>query len=163
MKGIQLKWNNTGSTLAVSGIQTAKTSGGEEKTLSVVQFYSAAGIFLRFLKVPGKSIAAVTWEHSGLRIALAVESFIYFANVRPDHKWTHFAVDVIVYVYNRVEKVESMLVFWNTKSEEKYVKYVKGHIYSINSFGDFCLVVTDTVNADIDGYGFILFLILDLY
>jgi WD repeat-containing protein 35 len=143
MHGIILKWNNAGTTLAVSGVQTAKNSAGEEKLLSVVQFYTSSGHFLRFLKVPGKAISALSWEHNGLRIALAVDSFIYFANIRPDHAYTLFAGDVLVYVYNRVERVDSILVFWNSKSEEKYVKYVSGGVHSIHSFGEFCLVVTD--------------------
>lgn len=41
---------------------------------------------LRTLKVPGKQMSAVSWEGGGLRIALAVDSFIYFANIRPDYK-----------------------------------------------------------------------------
>lgn len=41
---------------------------------------------LRTLKVPGKQIAALSWEGSGLKIALAVDSYIYFANIRPDYK-----------------------------------------------------------------------------
>ncbi|PKU37548.1 wd repeat-containing protein hypothetical protein [Limosa lapponica baueri] len=42
---------------------------------------------LRTLKVPGKQISALSWEGSGLKIALAVDSYIYFANIRPDYKY----------------------------------------------------------------------------
>lgn len=41
---------------------------------------------MRTLKVPGKQIASCSWEGGSLRIALAVDSFIYFANIRPDYK-----------------------------------------------------------------------------
>lgn len=41
---------------------------------------------LRTLKVPGKQISALSWEGGGLKIALAVDSYIYFANIRPDYK-----------------------------------------------------------------------------
>ena len=41
---------------------------------------------LRTLKVPGKQIHGCAWEGGSLRIALAVDSFIYFANIRPDYK-----------------------------------------------------------------------------
>lgn len=142
MRSLKLKWNSNGSTLAVSGIQTAKTAQGEEKELSIVQFYTPNGQFQRFLKVPGKKITSLSWEHNGLRIALAVDSFIYFANVRPDHKWTHFANDVVVYTYNRIERVETIIIFWNTKTEEKYSKYVNSRIYFVCSFADNCLIVT---------------------
>lgn len=46
---------------------------------------------LRTLKVPGKQMTAVSWEGGGLRIGLAVDSFIYFANIRPDYK--------VIYLY----------------------------------------------------------------
>ncbi len=46
------------------------------------QFYTPYGEHLRTLKVPGKQITACAWEGGSLRIALAVDSFIYFANIR---------------------------------------------------------------------------------
>ena len=36
--------------------------------------------------VPGKQMSALSWEGGGLKIALTVDSFIYFANIRPDYK-----------------------------------------------------------------------------
>ena len=36
--------------------------------------------------MPGKQITEACWEGAGLRIALAVDSFIYFANIRPNYK-----------------------------------------------------------------------------
>lgn len=36
--------------------------------------------------VPGKHMSALSWEGGGLKIALTVDSFIYFANIRPDYK-----------------------------------------------------------------------------
>ena len=70
---------------------TLKT-GALEKDSNVVQFYNNYGEHLRTLKVPGKQISACSWEGGSLRIALAVDSFIYFANIRPDYKVSHFIV-----------------------------------------------------------------------
>lgn len=36
--------------------------------------------------MPGKQMTGVAWEGGGLRIGLAVDSYIYFANIRPDYK-----------------------------------------------------------------------------
>ncbi|KAJ3392142.1 WD repeat-containing protein 35 [Lobulomyces angularis] len=141
MRYLKMKWNNNGSVLAVSGVQIAKNAQGEEKELSIVRFYSPYGEFQRFLKVPGKRISSLSWEHNGLRIALAVDSFIYFANVRPDHKWTFFANDVLVYTYNRLERTETIVVFWNTKTGEKFAKYLN-QVYFITSNNENCLIVT---------------------
>ena len=51
-----------------------------------LQFYTPYGEHLRTLKVPGKQITACAWEGGSLRIALAVDSFIYFANIRSGHE-----------------------------------------------------------------------------
>ena len=38
------------------------------------------------MQVPGTGISALSWEGGSLRVALAVDSYIYFANIRPDYK-----------------------------------------------------------------------------
>lgn len=48
---------------------------------------------LRTLKVHGKQMTGVSWEGGGLRIALAVDSYIYFANIRPDYKVSVYICD----------------------------------------------------------------------
>ena len=67
----------------------------------MVQFYSPRGRHLRTLKVPGSGVTALSWEGGGLRIALAVESFVYFANLRPDYRWGFFAGHTLCYAYNK--------------------------------------------------------------
>ncbi len=68
-------------------------------------------------KVPGKQISACAWEGGSLRIALAVDSFIYFANIRPDYKWAYFA-GTVVYTFPRADRAETAIVFWNIKTQE---------------------------------------------
>lgn len=41
------------------------------------------GEHLRTLRVPGGGISGISWEGNGLRLALAVDSYVYFANVGP--------------------------------------------------------------------------------
>ncbi|MEE6476886.1 hypothetical protein FKM82_011258 [Ascaphus truei] len=95
---------------------------------------------LRTLKVPGKQMAAVSWEGGGLRIGLAVDSFIYFANIRPVYKWGYCS-NTVVYAYTRPDRPEYCVVFWDTKNNEKFVKYVKSLI-SVTTCGDFCILAT---------------------
>jgi hypothetical protein len=47
----------------------------------------------------------------------------------------------VVYAYTRPDRPEYCVVFWDTKSNEKYVKYVKSLI-SITTCGDFCILAT---------------------
>ncbi|KAA0156222.1 hypothetical protein FNF29_01012 [Cafeteria roenbergensis] len=77
------KWNPQGTVLAVAG---ANTSGAGSGT-PYVQFYDSRGRHLRNLKLPGRGVRSLTWEGTGLRLAMAVDCFIFFANVRPPYKW----------------------------------------------------------------------------
>ncbi|NWU98188.1 WDR35 protein, partial [Upupa epops] len=137
MSVVCIQWNHCGSVLAVAG--SLKTTS-QDKDVNIVQFYTPFGEHLRTLKVPGKQISALSWEGSGLKIALAVDSYIYFANIRPDYKWGYCS-NTVVYAYTRPDRPEYCVVFWDTKNNEKYVKYVKGLI-SITTDGDFCVLAT---------------------
>ncbi|XP_072811114.1 WD repeat-containing protein 35-like [Vicugna pacos] len=132
---VSIQWNHTGSVLAVAGSQEANT---QDKDGNVVQFYTPFGVHLGTLKIPGKQISALSWEGGGLKIALAVDSFIYFANIQPDYKWGYCS-NTVVYAYTRPDHPEYCVIFWDTKNNETYVKYVKSLI-SITTCGDFCIL-----------------------
>jgi len=84
-----LKWATNGTMLALAGSYSG--GGGDGREVAMVHFYSPYGQHLRTLKVPGGGIQALSWEGGSLRIALAVDTFIYFANVRPgDDEWGFF-------------------------------------------------------------------------
>uniref|UniRef100_A0A8C3R2W5 WD repeat-containing protein 35 n=1 Tax=Cyanoderma ruficeps TaxID=181631 RepID=A0A8C3R2W5_9PASS len=131
-----IQWNPNGSVLAVAGSLRAS----QDKDGNVVQFYTPFGEHLRALKVPGKQISSLSWEGGGLKIALAVDHYIYFANIRPHYKWGYCS-NTVVYAYTRADRPECCVVFWDTKNNEKYVKYVRSLI-SITTYGDFCVLAT---------------------
>tara|TARA_B110000971_G_C19773788_1_gene392072 strand:- start:383 stop:556 length:174 start_codon:yes stop_codon:yes gene_type:complete len=54
----------------------------------------------------------MSWEGSGLRIALAVDAYIYFANIRPDYVWDWFG-NTLVYAYNKADRTDVCVTFWN--------------------------------------------------
>ncbi|KAG8445687.1 hypothetical protein GDO86_010460 [Hymenochirus boettgeri] len=137
MNVVSIQWNHCGSVLAIAGSQKA---ANQDKDVNIVQFYTPFGEHLRTLKVPGKQISAVSWEGGGLRIGLAVDSFIYFANIRPDYKWGYCS-NTVVYSCTRPDRPEYCVVFWDTKNNEKYVKYVKS-LMSVTTCGDFCILAT---------------------
>uniref|UniRef100_A0A672HZ28 WD repeat-containing protein 35 n=1 Tax=Salarias fasciatus TaxID=181472 RepID=A0A672HZ28_SALFA len=137
MNVVSIQWNHCGSVLAVAGCLRASNV---EKEFNVVQFYTPFGEHLRTLKVPGKQMSGVAWEGGGLRIGLAVDSHIYFANIRPDYKWG-YCCSTVVYAYTKPERQEHCVVFWDTKNNEKFVKYVKS-LMSITTSGDFCILAS---------------------
>ncbi|XP_048590308.1 WD repeat-containing protein 35-like isoform X2 [Nematostella vectensis] len=142
MMVVRIQWNSNGSVLAVAGTQRALA---QDKDINVVQFYTPFGEHLRTLKVPGKQITAACWEGGSLRIALAVDSFIYFANIRPNYKWGYFS-NTVVYAFNKPDRVEHCVVFWDTKNGEKFVKYVR-NLLSITACGEHCILATKADDA----------------
>ena len=106
----------------------------------MVQFYNYNGEHLRTLRVPGTGISGLCWEGNGLRLALAVDSFIYFTNIRPDYsecalyqwglalplpppdpaavsaplEWGYFC-NTLVYAFSRPDRTEHCVMFWDTK------------------------------------------------
>eukprot|EP00794_Sanderia_malayensis_P012081 gene12081-13325_t len=132
-----IKWNHCGSVLAIGGSQKVVN---QEKEVNIVQFYTPSGEHLRTLKVPGKDLKSLSWEGGSLRISLAVDSFIYFANIRPDYKWGYFA-NTVVYAFTKPDRPEYCVVFWDTKTNERYIKFVK-NMLSISAAGDHCVLST---------------------
>ncbi|CAM9127009.1 unnamed protein product, partial [Sphacelaria rigidula] len=120
----QARWNKNGTVLALSGTARATfNKSGQSRDLSVVKMYSPYGIMLRTLKVPGNGISSLAWEGGGLRIALAVDAYIYFANIRPDYAWAFAgSANCIAYAYQRADKAHTQICFWDLKTGERRVK-----------------------------------------
>eukprot|EP00898_Chlorokybus_atmophyticus_P007515 jgi/Chlat1/7765/Chrsp66S07232 len=128
---------------------------------AMVQFYSYLGLHVRTLRIPGSSpslsISALAWEGGGLRVALAVESFIYFANIRPEYRWGWMGGNkTLVYAFvkgspsnnaanNSNQQAEQSgahcVVFWNTDSHDRYAKFVK-KLVAIKAAGEHCVLAT---------------------
>ncbi|CAG0916326.1 unnamed protein product [Notodromas monacha] len=145
------QWNHNGSIVAVAG--SLMLSGNEgDKECNVVQFYTPFGevdnpgaIFnalqhLRTLKVPGKNLTSCSWEGGSLRIALAIDSYIFFANIRPDYRWAYFS-DTCVYTYTKAEQTELSMVFWNMKTNDVHTRQIRSLI-AIAAAGEHCVIAT---------------------
>jgi len=115
----------------------------------IVQFYSSKGQHLRSLKVPGQVgiVKSVAWEGFGLRIVLAIDSNILFANIQPEYIWSYFN-NTIVFAYRKPERNDMCITFWNTKINEKSIKYMKS-LLNIKSFGDYCVLVSKLTDPEI--------------
>eukprot|EP01135_Chromosphaera_perkinsii_P001605 Nk52_evm75s207 gene=Nk52_evmTU75s207 len=135
----KIAWNNNGSILAVSGNQSVSVNG-ETKEVGVVCFFTPLGEQLRTLKVPGNDVSCCTWENGGLRIALSVDSFVYFANIRPNYQWAQMN-KTIVYAFTKAGRAEHCITFWDTANNQKYVKYV-ANLLQMCAFKDHCLLLT---------------------
>ncbi|CCW68470.1 unnamed protein product [Phytomonas sp. Hart1] len=128
-------WDPQGTVLVVCGVSDV---GLESQTI-LAQFFNNEGIRLRTLRVNGHHCGGVTWEGDGLRVAIAVDSSIYFANVRPRYKYCYFK-KTLVYSFNRPDKIEETVVFWNVKNNGRTVKHVRKLLY-LDSYKDACVMV----------------------
>lgn len=146
------RWNHNGTVLAVAGMMTL---AGETKDCNVIQFFTPFGEHLRTLKIPGREVSSCVWEGGSLRVALAVDSFIYFANIRPDYKWCYVA-QTVVYSYNQPDRYGTHVVFWDTKNNECYSKNVKA-LLGVSSHADHCVLATKAEDNSAEG-GFCLVL-----
>ncbi|EGD73851.1 WD repeat-containing protein 35 [Salpingoeca rosetta] len=138
MEAVAARWNNNGTVLAVAGKQP--TDDGSGRLTCAVQFYTPFGEHLRTLKVPGNTITSISWDSDGLKLALTVDHFMYFASVRPDYRWGYFN-NTVVYAFNKPERTEHCIVFWDTKLNGVTVKFVK-NLIGIAAAGELCVLST---------------------
>ncbi|VDM42438.1 unnamed protein product, partial [Toxocara canis] len=116
------RWSPDGSLLAICGLQTDLDA--EKCVVHFVTAYGEVNIRQRLLQIPGQVISDLTWEGGGLRLCMAIDTHLFFANIRPNYKWAYCG-QTVVYSYERQENNEHCVVFFETKLEECYQKYVK--------------------------------------
>lgn len=130
------KWNHDGSVIAICGRLDEIPNA---KELNQVSFYSPYGHLYRTLKVPGNQITSITWEGKSLRIAMAVDSFIYFANIRPDYCWCYFEKTVVFLGTKTGGKANNLnvITFWNTTSNQ--VSFIKNEPF-VTFYNHYCII-----------------------
>ncbi|XP_063218863.1 WD repeat-containing protein 35 isoform X3 [Bacillus rossius redtenbacheri] len=152
MTVVSCSWNHNGTVIAVTGMMQLPS---DTKDCNVIQFFTASGEHLRTLKIPGKEVTSCAWEGGSLRVALAVDSHIFFANIRPDYKWTYFE-RTVVYCYFRPERPGTTVTFWDTNNNECYNKFIKS-LLGIASYGEHCVLAIKAEEDNTGGqYGLIL-------
>ncbi|KAI4490168.1 hypothetical protein M0802_010893 [Mischocyttarus mexicanus] len=113
-------------------------TNGETNDVNAIQFYTQFGEHIRTSKIPGREVTACAWEGGSLRVALSVDSHIYFANIRPDYKWTYFS-NTVVFTNEKINKDSICITFWNTSNNTCYTKFVRSLI-SIASCEEYCVL-----------------------
>ena len=143
MKVNGIKWNPDGSILAVYGQQHVAT---DPNPSSVVTFYSNTGYHWKTLRVPGTGISSLSWEGSGLRVSMAVESFMYFANVKLPVSWGYMNGS-LVYAYHRPDRSDHCLTFWHIERGERIIKFIKRFI-GLTACSQYCVIATHSLERD---------------
>lgn len=110
LTSIACQWNHNGKILAVGGTTSDQAN--------VVQFINPFGEHVRTLRVPSGSMRALSWEARSLRLAIAVDSYIYFASVKPDHKYAYYGNTLALCC-----GTESV-IFWDTSTHQTWINHV---------------------------------------
>ena len=138
-------WNETGTILGVCGMKGSMN----DKETNQVMFFSAYGQHLRTLKIPGREISSLSWEgKSNCRIALGVDSYIYFANIRLDYNWCYFN-RTIAFIetsnQNRasVDPNQNVVIFWDTKGNHTTTKVID-FVLGIQAYGEHCVIASES-------------------
>uniref|UniRef100_A0A1A9X4V5 Uncharacterized protein n=1 Tax=Glossina brevipalpis TaxID=37001 RepID=A0A1A9X4V5_9MUSC len=148
MRITDAKWNHDGTVLAISGTLTETFTS---KDISQVCFYTPWGCLCRVLKVPGNDIASVSWEGKSLRVAMAVDSFIYFANIRPEYIWCYFEKTVVFInnTHNNFNKNSMTVVtFWNTVTNQSFLKEIENCLGMV-ACNEHCVISIECVNSNL--------------
>jgi len=114
LKPTDIQWSHDGTILAIIG-RTKNTSPGPHQ--NAIHLFNPFGNLLRSMKLPGTQVSALAWEAFSSRIAFAIDSYIYLAQVKHDYMWTNFS-NTLVYHFTRKNKPESYVMFWDTKNNE---------------------------------------------
>lgn len=72
-----------------------------------------------FLVVVSFHGSALSWEGGGLRLALAVDSYIYLANIRPEYKWAFFGTSTCMYSFKKRDHPDHSVMFWDIGAGER--------------------------------------------
>lgn len=142
MQAVHCQWNHDGTVLAVCGIKAVVN----EKDSNFVKFYSPVGILLRTLKVPGREISALAWEGHSLRVAIAVDSFIYFANVRPDYMWASLGKTVSYLNAEPHRNGNSVVTFWDIATNQCNQKLIDSKPIAMAASNGHCVIAVECPN-----------------
>ncbi|XP_045542737.1 WD repeat-containing protein 35 [Papilio machaon] len=124
---IDCHWNHNGTILA--------TAGCTKEQANVIQFFTAYGEQVRTLRVPGGSMRALSWERCSLRLAIAIDSYIYFANVKPDHKYAYYG-NTLAFVSDT-----DTVTFWDTVTHQSWINHIP-NVIDMCGVEEYCVIAT---------------------
>lgn len=120
-------------------------SGDKKKCL--LKLYSADGILLNAIKVPGNHISDCSWQKSGSKLAIAADSYIFFANVKAQYNWACLNQGI---VYTSTEhghepsnngNDKKLTFFWNIQNNVCCQKVIE-NVHLLVGCSAFCAIVT---------------------
>ncbi|RCN35491.1 WD domain, G-beta repeat protein [Ancylostoma caninum] len=128
------RWCPNGNFFAVTGQQLDMPT----QESSVVHVVTAYGVKLSSLQMHCSSLTGCSWDPTGVKLALCAENLIWFANVRPRYKWGYCG-HTVVYSFERVDRGDYRVVFYESKLDESYSKPVR-QLEQLATGQDYCII-----------------------
>lgn len=122
----------------------------EGSNKSYLKLYNNNGDMMQMIKLPGNEVFDCSWEKTGLRLALAVDSSILFASVKPNYDWGHLNQSIVIASKNHKSKCMN-LTFCDLLSNVQCTRSVK-NFCKMATWTNCCAVVTklDRTNSTLD-------------
>jgi WD repeat-containing protein 35 len=73
---------------------------------------------------------------------MSVDTNLYFANIKLEYKWGFINNQVLVFAYQKLDRVEFSVIFWNIANDKKHIKFLRNLIH-IKAAGDMCCLITE--------------------
>ncbi|WKY14128.1 hypothetical protein Q1695_000015 [Nippostrongylus brasiliensis] len=135
------RWCPNGSFFAVTGQQLDMPA----RENCVVHIVTAFGVKLTSLQMHCASLTGCSWDPTGVKLALSSENSLWFANVRPRYKWGYCG-HTVVYSYEKAERGDYRVVFYESKLDESYSKPVR-QLEQLATSSDYCVIASRQEDA----------------
>ncbi|KAL0238794.1 hypothetical protein PCE1_004486 [Barthelona sp. PCE] len=135
----------SGKLLAV----TAKNPVSEEHFVAILNKQGEIIFNVRNHRDP---VSAITFSPGGHRLAYSVNDHVFFAGVVVDTLCCAMNNATLCYSFSARNKWEYVVVFWNTMTDEKNVKYYR-NLEFLNSAGSYALLLSEKDSVITKAYG----------
>ncbi|OWA53083.1 WD repeat-containing protein 35 [Hypsibius exemplaris] len=133
-----IDWSADGKLLAVGG-KGRKTAAKPEGTAQLM-LYSSYGRQELIMRFEQKNMYGLSWNATGLRIAVIMDGLLSFLTVKRPLKFCFFE-NILAYTCAKDDKEDALLVLFNCKTERKVtVNHYSGQgMLSLAAGPDFCV------------------------
>lgn len=106
-------WSPNGMYVAVGG-QPTLIGQQSKQEFDQVNIFDQMGKLLQQIKIPGSPVTSLSWDFLSLRLAIGAGAHVYFANLRPQYKYSFFGSNTLAYAFVRQDG-SNHIGFWDTK------------------------------------------------
>ncbi|KPM10796.1 hypothetical protein QR98_0093590 [Sarcoptes scabiei] len=136
-------------------MQNINENGASGRNL--LKIYNNNAELLSMIKVPGNEIFDCSWAKHGLKLALAVDSSMYFVSLKPKLSWC-LLTESLIFLHQQQQldpksncpTIMKTLIFWELKTNKRYKRRLDNFV-QMTSSQHYCCSVVRMIDDDGDG------------